>query len=212
MTGINNAAYFLKEVAPETDTVQHKYLGLIRKEVGVASRIIDNLMSMTRLKESVKKRVDLAERVHDAFDSLEGKGDLRLQCKPERFEVHADPNQLRQVLINLLTNAAQAMDGTGLIVVEARHEERFDVITIADEGPGIPVEARDKIFEPLYTTKAKGIGLGLFICRQIIERNGGMMDVVQTQAPGAVFRIRLPRVDTQQTESITDGESANSGR
>ena len=98
------------------------------------------------------------------------------------------------------------------IVVEARREERFDVITIADQGPGIPMEARDKVFEPLYTTKAKGIGLGLFICRQLIERNGGMMDVVQAQAPGAVFRIRLPRAEPQQTENITDGESASSGR
>ena len=57
------------------------------------------------------------------------------------------------------------------------------------------MEARDKIFEPLFTTKARGIGLGLFICRQIIEQNGGMVDVVQAQAPSAVFRIRLPRAE-----------------
>jgi signal transduction histidine kinase len=86
------------------------------------------------------------------------------------------------------------MESGGTITVSAGGDGQYDQIVVADTGPGIPEDQREHIFEPLYTTKSKGTGLGLTICHQIIERHGGTIDL-DTKRDGAVFRIRLPRAE-----------------
>jgi len=126
----------------------------------------------------------------------------------ERYPAHAgycfllvlilglsEASQLRQVLVNLLTNAVQAMGAEGMIEVEARRVDGYDEIVIRDDGPGIAEERWESVFEPLYTTKAKGTGLGLSISRQVVERHGGSLAIVDHEGEGTAFRIRLPRAE-----------------
>ena len=108
------------------------------------------------------------------------------------FLVDADAGQLRQVLTNLMSNSAEAMQQQGQITVEAQRDDGFDVVTLTDDGPGIPESLRARVFEPLVTTKVKGTGLGLPICLQIVERHGGSIEVVGGGKQGAVLRLRLP--------------------
>jgi signal transduction histidine kinase len=108
------------------------------------------------------------------------------------FLVHADREPLRQVLSNLITNSVQAMDGPGKIVITAQDRKEYARIIVADDGPGIPVDLAERVFEPLFTTRAKGTGLGLPICRQIVERHGGSIEAICTEGPGARFVLRLP--------------------
>jgi len=112
-----------------------------------------------------------------------------------------DRDRLRRVMINLLDNACQAMAGEGdvaqedeehLLTVATRQTDGRAEISIADTGPGIPSDQADRIFEPLYSTKAFGVGLGLPIVKQIVEQHGGGIELDNGVGPGARFVIRLP--------------------
>ena len=103
-----------------------------------------------------------------------------------------DPSQFQQVLINLFTNAAQAMNGVGRILVDGAALSMGGArLRIYDTGPGVAVEARYRLFEALFTTKAKGSGLGLALCRRIVEAHGGTIDLEPTDR-GACFVLTLP--------------------
>ena len=97
--------------------------------------------------------------------------------------------------VNLITNSAQALDGNGEIRVCAVVDGSGTAISVIDDGPGVSEEHRDRIFEPLYSTKHKGTGLGLTISSQIAERHGWRLDL-QTVDRGAAFRILIPRTPT----------------
>jgi signal transduction histidine kinase len=120
--------------------------------------------------------------------------------------IEADHHQLSQVFTNLLTNAFEALDGRGKIAVTAfasaiEEDPAFAglqpptptiVVDVADDGPGLPREAIDKIFDPFYTTKPQGSGLGLAIVRKIVDAHDGRIDVSSVPGAGTRFRVTLP--------------------
>ena len=125
---------------------------------------------------------------------------------PEPLPIVVDTGQLKQVLINLLTNAIDAMPNGGSIFVRTERQDREIVITVQDTGPGIPTEHADRIFEPFFTTKSavSGTGLGLSVSLGIIERHGGTITVESEPGAGATFAVRLPAGVWPTDES--DGE------
>jgi PAS domain S-box-containing protein len=192
---VRNAAYYLERRLPKDQPEVAEYLGIINQEVAAADRIIANLLAVARAKAPIKQDVDVGQAIREA---LAGTGQaeavrLRMTLAPEPFIVRADPDQMGQVFRNLVTNAVEAMGGGGEIVVEAARDADGDSIVLRDTGPGVAQEIREIVFEPLITTKAKGIGLGLTICHQIIECHGGGIELIDKDKPGAAFRIRLPR-------------------
>jgi two-component system, NtrC family, sensor histidine kinase HydH len=129
--------------------------------------------------------------------------DVELPTVPVR--VNADPEQLRQVVLNLLLNALDALGSGGRIEVGAQENpaQRHATLMIADNGPGIPAALRDKLFEPFVSSKASGTGLGLTICRRIVENHGGTITVDNRPTGGAVFTIQLPaEVPTENSSTI----------
>jgi hypothetical protein len=106
--------------------------------------------------------------------------------------VDHDPNQVNQVLLNLLLNAIQAMDKPGSIHVSLRRDGDKALITVADEGKGIPPENLANIFRPFFTTKGHGTGLGLSLARRIVEAHGGTIRVRSEVGKGTQFEVRLP--------------------
>jgi PAS domain S-box-containing protein len=193
LAAIMNAAYLLKRRLRQ-DPKLVEFLQIIEEEVRASDRIITGLMEMTRGKAPAKSAVDLEQLVQAAFDRAPGADRVHCQARFDRspFIVHADPDQMRQVFGNLITNAVQAIAGAGEIVVAGQHQAEADVVLVTDSGSGVAPELRANLFEPLFTTKAKGTGLGLVLCRQIIERHGGSIDYVENGARGATFRIVLP--------------------
>src|SRR4029077_19040093 len=111
-----------------------------------------------------------------------------LTSVPPGSTIDVDGDQLRQVLINLITNSIQAMNGQGKVWVEVTREPAAARLRVRDGGPGIPSEVRTRVFEALFTTKAKGSGLGLALCRRIVEAHGGTI-VVEPTTEGASFLI-----------------------
>jgi len=192
---IRNATYYLRRRLPDERAEVREYLGIIDEEVGAADRIIGNLLAIARAREPVKQSVDLGRIVKEVFDGA-GRTDamrLLMSLTPDPFIVRADADQLRQVIRNLVDNAMQAMRGRGELVVEGGRDADGDGVVFRDTGPGIAPEVRGSIFEPLITTKTKGTGLGLTICRQIVEQHGGTIELIDQDKPGAAFRVRLPR-------------------
>jgi signal transduction histidine kinase len=192
---IENAAFYLKRHYASGDDKCSDHLTIIGHEVKRANRIITDLLEMSRAKDPGKEKVDLGEAVKDALDQLDEAHTLRLRVlfEPDPFTVEADPIQFRQVLSNLIANAMQALDGGGTLEIRAHMDDAVAVIEVADDGPGVPSEHRNRIFQPLFSTKARGTGLGLSICRQIVERHGGSLELLDSDS-GARFAIRMPPV------------------
>jgi two-component system NtrC family sensor kinase len=126
------------------------------------------------------------------------------QVAPNVGEVITDPGLLRQIVVNLLSNAIDAVDLNGRVEAEARPVADGDIlITVSDTGHGIPPDDLRRIFEPFYTTKGrgKGTGLGLAICRQLTAALGGTISVESEAGKGSTFFVRLPRQGPPVAES-----------
>jgi signal transduction histidine kinase len=128
-----------------------------------------------------------------AQDELAGKG-LRVQ----RLEaaglpaVRADGDLICQVLLGLLSNAAEAAPAGSEVALAAEARDGLIELAVADAGPGVPPELRGRVFEPFFTTRARGTGLGLAVARQIVEAHGGRIAVDEGAGGGARFTVRLP--------------------
>jgi PAS domain S-box-containing protein len=190
---VRNATFYLGRRFPTADPKWAEYLGLIEREVAACDGIIGNLLELARPKPPVAEPADIGELVRPAFARLLAPGATRLvlSLDPDPLVVAADPVQLRQVFDNLLKNAADAVRGVGEVRVTAAAGPDGVRVVVADTGPGVPAEHRAHLFQPLFTTKAKGTGLGLWICQQVLERHGGSIRLIDG-GPGAAFEIRLP--------------------
>lgn len=206
---IRNACHLLKRRVPAEDRKGAEYVRIVEEEVTASDRIISNLLEIARGKLPRKAAVSLASVVEKAFQQARPVSEIRrcLSFESDPFMVWGDPTQLQQVLYNLILNAAQAMGTEGEIRITARHAGGHDEILVSDDGPGVPAAQRAQVFEPLFTTKAEGTGLGLTICRQLIERHGGSVELLANGHPGATFAIRLPR---RQEVGVDMPSTANS--
>ncbi|MGB2878487.1 MAG: ATP-binding protein, partial [Dehalococcoidales bacterium] len=121
---------------------------------------------------------------------------------PDSVEIAVDSEQIQQVLVNVINNAVQAMPEGGRLTISTRETNGFLELDVIDTGSGIADEAIGKIFEPLFTTKAKGIGLGLAVSKSIIDRHGGRIEAESVAGRGTTFTIRLPLETPVQEASI----------
>ncbi len=211
---IKNAAFFVGRKLPKQEVLAHEHVELIQQEVSICVTIIENILSTTKIHPPRKSPLDLGPFVHEAFERLKrsdpaGDGSEEIAFffdgDPDPFSVDADPVQFRQVIDNLLKNAAEAMNGKGEIRITARRTPAGKRIQVSDSGPGVPADEADRIFEVFETTKPLGTGLGLGISRQIIEHHGGTLALkapdstdLHPPCPGATFVIELPDEERQR--------------
>jgi PAS domain S-box-containing protein len=206
---IANAIYYLKMVLPQTDEKVKEYLGIIEDETKNAEKIITDLLEFSRTKSIDRKAVSvpyLLQRVVDRYPTPEGIR-VELDFPPDLPSVYVDPRHIEQVLGNLVVNAYQAMPEGGQLTVgscqlsvindQKRKDQELTTdhyvrITFQDTGTGIPPENIDKLFEPLFTTKARGIGLGLAVSQKLVEANDGRIEVQSEVGKGSTFSVYLP--------------------
>jgi two-component system sensor histidine kinase HydH len=186
------------EAASARNVVKH--LDRIGGEIVRANKTIHDLLDLARNRPPRRERTDVRALVEaTAATALLPAGVTVEVSAPPGLTVDVDPSQFQQVLINLFTNAAQAMKDGGRIFVEGTAlPDGGARLQVRDEGSGVPVEARYRIFEALFTTKAKGSGLGLALCRRILEAHGGTIDLESTER-GASFVLTLPSPDEPLT-------------
>jgi signal transduction histidine kinase len=193
------------------DPASREFLGIILEEVDRLDRVVGSVLDLSRSHEGASVPTDvnaLVRRTVQILSAEPGSEELKteLALDPSLPRVSIDPEQLRQVLMNLLRNASQAMKGRGKIVVSTRvrfgrgtrpgvgpgMDDPFVELTVADNGPGISQKVLENLFMPFFTTKEKGTGLGLAISQRIVQNAGGRIEVRSYEGKGSTFAVILP--------------------
>ena len=167
---------------------------IIEEEVGRANRIIGDLIDYLRVRPPSRRPVAAGYLVAQALGGQSVPYGVRVETDlPDLPDALLDPEQVQVALSNLLRNALEAMGDHGTLRITTQLEATKIVVRISDTGPGLSQEARARLFEPLMTTKAHGLGLGLVTARTLIENQGGALRHVQGEgARGATFEVTLP--------------------
>jgi two-component system NtrC family sensor kinase len=188
-----------------------KGLGKIAKSVERAKKVTHQLLGFARKDDSVVSEVNLSQLVEEAVQLVEKEASYKeiefvQEVDASLDSIRSDAYQLRQVLINLLTNAIHATGPKGRIKIRLQKDGEQAILTIQDTGQGIPQEDLERIFEPFFSTKptGEGTGLGLFVTRGIVEKLGGTIEAESRLGEGTDFRITLPRV--YQNEGSVEAE------
>jgi signal transduction histidine kinase len=173
----------------------------VREEIAQINRILTDLLGTARPRASEMRASDLNTTVEHAVmlarqQVLSKPIKIEFTPSPDLLEVDHDSDQMHQVLLNLLINSVQAIEGSGLVrvAVFARNDDGGGdaVITVSDTGRGIPAEHLPNIFRPFYTTKGNGTGLGLSLARRIVEDHQGRIEVTSVAGQGTTFTVWLP--------------------
>ncbi len=218
---ISNAIYFLQMTLAEADETTSEYLGIISSEVRCAEKIVSGLLDFSRTRLPDREKIAVSDLVAQVLQRQPPPRDVEVTIKisSDLPPVFVDPRQIGQVLGNLVTNAYQAMPDGGRLMIHVSEGEGIgrhgdtgtgrpgdDLpitpspclrVSISDTGCGISEENLEKIFEPLFTTKAKGIGLGLPISRNLVEGNGGSIEAESEMGKGSTFTVRLGTGDRE---------------
>ena len=202
LSAIKNAVFLLKRklsrnVIPDTDEKVMQFLDIMDKEIDRSSKIISDLLGFTRVAKPTRFSSDINKVVNETISRVEIAENIKLS-KNLQFDlpmVMIDANQIGQILINLIDNACQAMMDGGELKISTKVSESFMEIEISDSGCGISEKEVKKIFDPLFTTKASGTGLGLALCQGIIQKHNGVIDVRSQEGVGTTMFIKLPLED-----------------
>jgi signal transduction histidine kinase len=202
LAAARNALHYLGrrlEGSPELsqDRLVAQSLGVMDKELRACTRIIGDLLDFARERPVELSACPLRPLVADAFSVVQPPRPTRLvNDVPDDLPVPAlDRDQFRQVLVNLAQNATEAIppDREGEVRIGAAITADEIQVWVKDNGSGIPEELRQRIFEPLFTTKTRGIGLGLAIVLGLVRRHGGTVELQTAPGLGTTFTLRLPR-------------------
>jgi signal transduction histidine kinase len=206
LTGILGYAQLTKRKFNPDDPL-YKNLEVIEKETKRCRSIIDNLMRFARAEHSEKQPTDVAQTIRDAVAIVDHQLGIKqvaieLDVPPDLPRVNANANQLQQVVMNLMINAQQALEGKpGRVRVAVRADIPGRLsIEVSDDGPGIAPEIQSRIFEPFFSTKAagEGTGLGLSVSYGIIKDHDGDISVKSAPGQGSTFLITLPAIDIEK--------------
>jgi PAS domain S-box-containing protein len=210
LAGISVMAGLLRRQVPDSADAQSLLADII-SEAKLANAIVGEMLDFVRPIRLQIERTDLADLLRQAITMAETKvprGDIsvRIEIPPDLPMIEGDQNQLCQVFTNLLTNAFEALDGKGTIAIAAVAAVIDDepwlgnaeppmptvVVDVADDGPGVPAELTDKIWDPFFSTKPQGSGLGLAIVRKIVDAHNGRIEVRSNPRTGTTFRVTVP--------------------
>ena len=200
--GIMNTLELLKTEIP-SNSKRRRILDMSLSETQRLSEMLRSMLSFSKPQEEARREIDINKLIEDILLFLEKQlreSNIKIQINlSKEFPlITASPNQIRQVILNIVANAKDAMPNGGTLTVEILSENGQIIIKVQDTGIGIPEEIRDKIFDAFFTTKqkVKGVGLGLSVCYGIIKDHGGDIIVKSEVNKGSTFSIVLPHCST----------------
>jgi len=194
LTGIKNANYYLKKkCTPKANAEEKEMLEVIENAIGHANRIISDLLDYSR-----EMHLELAEcspqsLLKEAMIMVQVPTNVKITDYTQgEHRITADVDKIVRVFINLIKNAIDAMPNGGTLEIRSTTADDNVNVTFADTGTGISEAVMAKLFTPLFTTKAKGMGFGLAICKRVVEAHGGKITVESTVGKGTTFTVTLP--------------------
>jgi PAS domain S-box-containing protein len=222
----NNAVYFLNTtIADKLEGKPARHLDIIAREIARADAIITSVLDFTRGRETTPAPCRLSDILNQAIAraGLPKGVEIERQIPSGLPSLNVDPIQIGQVFLNLLTNAGQAMEGKGKITIEVPSPKsqvqspkeavrgKRIAVSVTDSGPGIKPEDLNRVFEPLFSTKTVGIGLGLSVCKAFVEANGGTIEVRSEPGKGATFTVALPFANQARQEAPVGSNREQNG-
>lgn len=201
VTNAQAALRWLRTEPPEMEEVR-KALGRIVRDGNRAGDVIDRIRTLIKKAPSRKDALDINEAILDVIaltriEAAKNSVSLETQLAEGLPLIQGDRVQLQQVVLNLIVNAVEAMSGVNdrpreLLISTARGGSDSVVVAVRDSGPGLAPASLERLFESFYTTKPGGLGMGLSICRSIIDSHGGRLWVTANVPQGAIFQFTLP--------------------
>ncbi|HEX6808148.1 MAG TPA: ATP-binding protein [Gemmatimonadaceae bacterium] len=193
---MTNAVHYLGLVLQNAPATVVEYLGILRTQIGLSERIVGDLLDSARVKSPQREAVAARDLFGDQLKRIAIHPGITVNVDVPRDvpPLYVDRVQLGQVVLNLISNGAQAIgESKGTLTLRARADgNRMAVLDVQDTGSGIAPENLDHIFEPLFTTKARGLGLGLSVARSLVTANGGEISAESEQGQGSTFTVRVP--------------------
>lgn len=197
LQSITGATYFLeKRRAPNLDDKEREMLEVIKSGIKYSNSIITDLLEYSKELKLQPELITLKRLIRDTLTLVLIPENIKVLDLTEPIPMKIDVNQMQRALTNLIENAVESMPNGGKITIEARKLKEMVEISITDTGTGITEDSLRKIWMPLYTTKPKGIGLGLAVTKRIIEAHNGSVQAESIVGQGSKFTIRIP---TEQT-------------
>ena len=188
-----------QDKAPDREEILRRVTQTILEQIETLSRIALEFSHFARMPDARYERLEIRHLLEEAiavFREVQGI-EFRRQFSAAAADVLVDHDQMQRVFVNILRNSIQAMPQGGTITVDIAVDDHGCIVRLADNGPGIPPEIRSRIFEPNFSTKSEGMGLGLAIARKIVEDAGGRIVCESEVGRGTTFEIRLPRAGSQ---------------
>jgi two-component system sensor histidine kinase HydH len=192
---IKSTAYVLRQ-RYENASQPDELFEFIPSEVRRLNHLVNDFLNLTRDKQLTLAPADIVKTVQKALTMVRNDEQangvmLNLSSAAPSLTLRYDDEAITQVLLNLFFNAIQAMEGKGEIEVSLQEEKKLAHIAVQDNGPGLPVDP-EKIFEPFFTTKTRGSGLGLAVCKQLVEKHGGRIAAESEKGKGTTMHVWLP--------------------
>lgn len=207
---VKNSAYYLRMITSPDDEKVLKHIKIIEREVERAKKIVTDLLDLTRTAPQQREKADLAGLMDEAVHLAAIPPDVEISrsYQVDVPELTCDPQQMIQVFVNLLINSSQSLaeeesPRIRLLLIE---EGQALLAAIEDNGPGIPGDRLDKIFEPLFSSRTWGFGLGLTVCRQLVTINGGEIKAENRREKGARFTVSFPVEAKEDEEYSLEGD------
>ncbi|MBL7958639.1 response regulator [bacterium] len=194
LSRIKTAAALMKNEITDGNKETAELLKIVDNEVMVSTKIINDLLDFSRERKPSLKPCDLNEIITGTLNRLRFPDYIHVEQQLDKTipELYLDDGQIQQILVNLILNSIQSIDDSGKIYIKTILNKEFVDLTIKDTGCGIPQSDLEKMFEPLFTTKPKGIGLGMSIVKMLLESHGGTIQVQSRENIGTTVTIKLP--------------------
>jgi len=193
LTIIKNTIELLNLKNPNLDKKTKESYSRIERAATKMSQQIHDVLDFVRTSNLIMEKTPILTLLKDAISGLNIPDHAKIILPEQNVDIYGDSKQLEVVFSNLILNAIQARNDGGRVMIQASEIDDYTIIDVIDNGHGIEKENLPRIFEPLFTTKSGGTGLGLASCKSIIESHGGTIECSSIVNKGTVFTIRLPR-------------------
>ncbi len=195
--GVVMNVLYLIEAGDGANEPMRRHLATAKREISAATLIVSDLLDFATGREPILAPVEVSELVAEVLSVAPPPPGVQVVQRGEpQLVIDADRDQIRQALLNLITNGYDSMPGGGMLTVSTTAVPGSAHITVTDTGMGMDEETRDSIFTPFFTKKARGIGLGLAVTKRVIDAHGGTITVESTPSAGSSFTLTLPAAAT----------------